>query len=87
MESRSFEKPIPTRSVQLGEGFHAADAFTTIKAIPTLRSFSINDGRLPLLSALAHLKTQSPAPRPKGYPEETQARVNALLLKVALTFP
>ena len=31
-------------SIQLGEGFHSADAFTTVKAIPTLRKLSVTDG-------------------------------------------
>ena len=35
---------LPLTSLQLGEGFHSADAFTTIKAIPTLRSLSVTDG-------------------------------------------
>ncbi len=35
---------LPLESIQLGEGFHAADAFTTVKGIPTLRSLSVTDG-------------------------------------------
>ena len=107
---------LPLTALQLGEGFQSATAFTTVKAIPTLRSLSITDGskltdadlrliaditqleslimdkfqlpdeRLPLLSAFAHLKTLSFALRPKGYPEETQAKVKALLPKVDVKF-
>lgn len=35
---------LPLASIQLGEGFHSADAFTTVKAIPTLRNLSVTDG-------------------------------------------
>lgn len=107
---------LPLVSIQLGEGFHSADAFTTVNAIPTLRNLSVTDGskltdadlsliarmtqlesltmdklalpeqRHPLLSAFAHLKTLSLALRPKGYPDETQAQVKALLPKVDVKF-
>lgn len=35
---------LPLESIQLGEGFHAAAAFTAVKAIPTLRTLSVTDG-------------------------------------------
>ena len=35
---------LPLESIQLGEGFHSADAFTTVKDIPTLRNLSVTDG-------------------------------------------
>lgn len=35
---------LPLESIQLGEGFHSADAFTTVKAILTLRKLSVTDG-------------------------------------------
>ncbi|WP_206291522.1 leucine-rich repeat domain-containing protein [Humisphaera borealis] len=35
---------LPLESIQLGEGFHAADAFNTVKAISTLRKLSVTDG-------------------------------------------
>jgi hypothetical protein len=35
---------LPLVSIQLGEGFHSAEAFSIVKAIPTLRSLSITDG-------------------------------------------
>jgi len=34
---------LPLVSLQLGEGFHAAEAFITVQAIPTLRTLSITD--------------------------------------------
>jgi len=39
-----------------------------------------------VLVAFGHLKSLSLALRPQGYPEETQARVKALLPKVAVVF-
>jgi Leucine-rich repeat (LRR) protein len=107
---------LPLASLQLGEGFHSADAFTNVKAIPTLRSLSITDGskltaadlallgsitqleslimdklpladdQLPALSTFAFLKTLTLSLRPKGYPEETQAKVKAMLPKVDVKF-
>ena len=35
---------LPLVSLQLGEGFHSAAAFTTVGAIPTLRTLSVTDG-------------------------------------------
>jgi hypothetical protein len=35
---------LPLESLQLGEGFHSAEAFTTVKAIPTLIKLSVTDG-------------------------------------------
>lgn len=35
---------LPLESIQLGEGFHSAEAFAIVKAIPTLRSLSVTDG-------------------------------------------
>jgi Leucine Rich repeat len=35
---------LPLVSIQLGEGFHSADAFKAVKAIPTLRSLSVTNG-------------------------------------------
>lgn len=107
---------LPLDSIQLGEGFHSAEAFTIVQAIATLRKLSVTDGskltdadlkliagitqleslimdklplpdeRLAVLSAFAHLKSLSLALRPAGYPEETQAKVKALLPKVDVQF-
>ena len=35
---------LPLESIQLGEGFHSAEAFTIVKAVPTLRKLSVTDG-------------------------------------------
>ncbi len=36
---------LPLESIQLGEGFQSAAAFTTVKSIPTLRTLSITNGK------------------------------------------
>lgn len=54
---------LPLASLQLGEGFHASEAFTLVKAIPTLRSLSITDGSkltdadLNLLASITQLES------------------------------
>lgn len=54
---------LPLVSLQLGEGFHTTEAFTLIKAIPTLRSLSITDGSkltdadLRLLASITQLES------------------------------
>jgi hypothetical protein len=54
---------LPLESIQLGEGFHSADAFTTVKGIPTLRKLSVTDGSrltdadLRLIAAIAQLES------------------------------
>ena len=56
---------LPLESIQLGEGFHSADAFTTIKAIPTLRKLSVTDGskltdaELSLIAGITQLESLS----------------------------
>ena len=56
---------LPLESIQLGEGFHSADAFTTVKAIPTLRKLSITDGSkltdadLSLIAGITQLESLS----------------------------
>lgn len=35
---------LPLESIQLGEGFHSADAFATVKTFPALRKLSVTDG-------------------------------------------
>jgi hypothetical protein len=44
------------------------------------------DERIPMLSVFSRLKTLTLALRPQGYPEATQAKVKALLLKVEVKF-
>jgi Leucine Rich repeat len=56
---------LPLESIQLGEGFHSADAFTIVKALPTLRKLSITDGSkltdadLSLIAGIAQLESLS----------------------------
>jgi hypothetical protein len=56
---------LPLVSLQLGEGFHSADAFTSVKAIPSLRTLSITDGSkltdadLSLIAAITQLESLS----------------------------
>lgn len=56
---------LPLVSIQLGEGFHSADAFKTVKAIPGLRTLSITDGSkmtdadLTLVADIAQLESLS----------------------------
>ena len=56
---------LPLVSIQLGEGFHSADAFKTVKAIPSLRALSITDGSkltdadLSLIAAFTQLESLS----------------------------
>jgi len=56
---------LPLVSIQLGEGFHSADAFKTVKAIPSLRTLSITDGSkltdadLGLIADIAQLESLS----------------------------
>jgi hypothetical protein len=52
----------------------------------SLGDIDLPDERLPQLKALAHLKTLTLVRYGKGYPEETQAKVKALLPKVDVKF-
>ena len=51
-----------------------------------LGSPSLPDERLPLLQAFSHLKELKLIDRKTGYPAETQAKIKALLPKVAVVF-
>lgn len=60
---------------------------TAITSMTQLESLSLEDidlpdARLPQLQAFAHLKTLTLVRYGKGYPEKTQAKVNALLPKM-----
>ncbi len=46
---------LPLESIQLGEGFHSAEAFTIAKAIPTLRKLSVTDGSKLTDADLTHI--------------------------------
>lgn len=56
---------LPLESIQLGEGFHSAAAFETVKAIPSLRKLSITDGSqltdadLSLIAGISQLESLS----------------------------
>jgi hypothetical protein len=52
----------------------------------TLGSLELPDARLPQLQAFSFLKSITFALRPKGYPEEIQAKIKALLPKVEVKF-
>lgn len=47
---------------------------------------ALSEGRLPVVSGFAHLKSLTFALRPQGYPADVQAKVKALLPKVAVKF-
>jgi hypothetical protein len=51
-----------------------------------LNSLELPDARLPQLQAFAHLKELKLIRRPQPYPEDTQAKIKALLPKVDLKF-
>ena len=85
-------KSIPTlRRLKL-----AADAFTdtdlsTLASVSQVRELSLSgldlpDERLPQLQKFVHLKTLTLVRYGKGYPDETQAKVKALLPKVDVKF-
>jgi len=52
----------------------------------SLSNLDLSDARLPKLQAFAHLKSLTLALRPKGYSDETHAKVKALLPKVEVKF-
>jgi hypothetical protein len=52
----------------------------------SLSGLTLPDERLPRMQSFAHLKTLTLSPSGKGYPEETKARVKALLPKVDVKF-
>jgi hypothetical protein len=85
-------KSIPTlrRFAMNGKTLTDAD-LTALTSMTQLESLSLEDidlpaARLPQLQAFAHLKTLTLVRYGKGYPEETQAKVNALLPKVEVKF-
>jgi hypothetical protein len=85
-------KAIPTlRKLSLeAKAFTDADliALTGVTQVRelSLSALDLPDERLPQLQALAHLKSLTLVRYGKGYPEETQAKVKALLPKVEVKF-
>jgi hypothetical protein len=64
---------------------------TTVASVTQVREISLSgidlpDTRLPQLKAFAHLKSLTLVRYGKGYPDETQAQVKALLPKVEVKF-
>ena len=85
-------KAIPTlRKLSLdAKAFTDAD-LTAIASVTQIKELSLSalelpDERLPQLQAFAHLKNLTLVRYGKGYPEETQAKVKALLPKVEVKF-
>jgi hypothetical protein len=85
-------KSIPTlRKLSLeAKAFTDAD-LTAIASVTQVRELSLSalelpDARLPQLQAFAHLKSFTLVRYGKGYAEETQAKVKALLPKVEVKF-
>ena len=85
-------KAIPTlRKLSLdAKAFTDAD-LTAVAGVTQIKELSLSnldlpDTRLPQLQAFAHLKTLTLIRFGKGYPEETQTKVKALLPKVDVKF-
>ena len=85
-------KAIPTlrRFAMSGQTLTDAD-LTELASMTQLESLSLEglnlpDTRLPQLQAFAHLKTLTLVRYGKGYPDETQAKLKALLPKVEVKF-
>ena len=66
-------------------GLALAAALTQLDQLE-IGGLAIPDERIPQLAAFAHLKELKLINRPKGYPPETQAKIKALLPKVAVKF-
>jgi len=85
-------KSIPTLRRFAMDGKTLTDAdLTALASMTQLESLSLGDidlpdTRLPQLQAFTHLKTLTLIRYGKGYPEETQAKVKALLPKVEVKF-
>jgi hypothetical protein len=92
-EALQIARSIPSlRSLSITDGSALTDDDLKILAsFPNLESLSMDrlplpDERVPVLAALSGLKSLTLALRPKGYPEETQAKVKAQLPKVDVKF-
>jgi hypothetical protein len=73
-----------------GKTFTDAD-LTALASVTQIHELSLSgidlpDARLPQLQAFAHLKSLTLIRYGKGYPEDTQAKVKALLPKVDVKF-
>ena len=85
-------KSIPTlRRLSMDATKFTDTDLATLASVTQVRELSLSalelpDDRLPQLQAFAHLKSLSLVRYGKGYPEETQAKVKALLPKVEVKF-
>jgi hypothetical protein len=91
-EAIAGARSIPTLRRFALDGKTLTDAdLTALASMTQLESLSLGDidlpdARLPQLQAFAHLKSLTLVRYGKGYPEETQAKVKALLPKVDVKF-
>lgn len=91
-EAISTVKAIPTLRRLSMDATKFTDAdLTALAGVPQVQELSLSgidlpDARLPQLQAFAHLKSLTLVRYGKGYPDETQAKVKALLPKVDLKF-
>jgi hypothetical protein len=85
-------RSIPTLRRLAMDGKTLTDAdLTALASMTQLESLSLGDidlpdARLPHLQAFAHLKSLTLIRYGKGYPDETQSKVKALLPKVDVKF-
>jgi len=91
-EAIAGAKAIPTlrRFTMSGKTLTDAD-LTTLASASQIESLSLEDielpdARIPHMQAFAHLKSLTIIRRGKGYPDETQAMVKAILPKVDVKF-
>lgn len=92
-EALQIARSISTlRSLSITDGSGLSDddlkiiaSFQMLESL-SMDRLSLPEERIPALAALAGLKSLTLALRPKGYPEETQAKVKAQLPKVDVKF-
>lgn len=91
-EAIAGAKAIPTLRQFAMDGNAMTDAdLAAVAAVTQLTDLSLSnlelpDTRLPQLQAFSHLKTLTIVRYGKGYPEETEAKLKALLPKVEVKF-
>jgi hypothetical protein len=91
-EAIAGARSIPTLRRFAMDGKTLSDAdLTALAGMTQLESLSLgdidlSDAQLPQLQAFAHLKSLTLIRYGKGYPDETQAKVKALLPKVDVKF-
>lgn len=91
-EAIATVKAIPTlRKLSLDAKAFTDDDLTAVTGVTQVTELSLSDldlpdARVPQLHAFAHLKSLTLVRYGKGYPDETQAKVKALLPKVDVKF-